>query len=259
MNKEESNVPKLNNTDIEVVKALLVLIANKQRIITYGDLSAMTKSKPSAYYQMHGILDRINRVCDYLSLPHISAMVVNKSTKLPGEGFYQLCIDEFGYDSTLTIEEIFDTELDKIGKCSEWYKLADYVGIKMPIDSDANILPEEINKNEIKVIIEGAKKRIVVNAYERDPEAKRVCKEHYMKQKGHIECQICGFNFGEKYGREYANMIHMHHIIPLNEIGKEYVINPVKDLLPVCPNCHMILHSNGGISVEELKKKLEEE
>ncbi|MDO4487355.1 MAG: HNH endonuclease [Bacillota bacterium] len=60
----------------------------------------------------------------------------------------------------------------------------------------------------------------------------------------------------KEYGPEYANKIHVHHIIPVSEIGEEYVIDPITDLIPVCPNCHMVLHTGEGISVEELKKKV---
>ena len=60
----------------------------------------------------------------------------------------------------------------------------------------------------------------------------------------------------ESEGYKYANKIHIHHIKPLFEIGETYEVDPVKDLIPVCPNCHMVLHTNGGISVEELRKHL---
>lgn len=60
---------------------------------------------------------------------------------------------------------------------------------------------------------------------------------------GIIKCEICGFDFLEVYGEEFRDKIHIHHIKELSEIGKEYKIYPIHDLLPVCPNYHMILHS----------------
>ena len=73
------------------------------------------------------------------------------------------------------------------------------------------------------------------------------------------QCQICGFKFSEKYGAIFENKIHVHHIKPIAEIGEEYEIDPIKDLIPVCPNCHMILHSKGKnevYSVDEVKKMI---
>ena len=126
-------------------------------------------------------------------------------------------------------------------------------------EADGDLLPEEVKEEPGEQIIEGAKKTIIVNSYERDPKAKKICKEHYMKLHGHISCQVCGFNFGKEYGPEYANKIHVHHIIPVSEIGEDYVIDPITDLIPVCPNCHMVLHTGEGISVEELKKKVKKQ
>ena len=183
-------------------------------------------------------------------------MVVNKSTGLPGEGFRELCVNTFGYDPGLSTQEILDAELDKIGRCDEWDKLANYLGIEMPTEDD-ELLPEEVKEEPGKPITEGAKKTITVNSYERDPRAKRICKDYYMKRDGRITCQICGFDFGEVYGPEYANKIHVHHIVPVSEIREEYIVDPINDLIPVCPNCHMILHAGYGISVEALRKKLQ--
>lgn len=121
---------------------------------------------------------------------------------------------------------------------------------------EEDALPEEIDIKPEEPIIEGAKKTITVNAYERDPKAKRICKDHYMKLYGRITCQVCGFDFGKIYGPEYSNRIHVHHIVPVSEIGEEYEVDPINDLIPVCPNCHMVLHLGKGISVDELKKKL---
>lgn len=95
-----------------------------------------------------------------------------------------------------------------------------------------------------------------LNAYERNTKAKKACIEYYGND---YKCQICGFKFANKYGIEFRNKIHVHHIKPISEIGKEYKIDPKKDLIPVCPNCHMVLHSKGNgqtYSVEEVKAML---
>ncbi len=95
--------------------------------------------------------------------------------------------------------------------------------------------------------------RVLVNAYERNPAARRACKEHYG-----ATCCICGFDFGEKYGPIMDGFIHVHHLHSLSESGGEYVVNPVADLRPVCPNCHAVLHSRRpAYSVEEVRAFLE--
>lgn len=98
-------------------------------------------------------------------------------------------------------------------------------------------LPEEADATGL---VEGAVRSITVNAYERDPEARRRC----IAAHG-TTCCVCGFSFGAVYGPEAEGYIHVHHIKPLSEIGGEYVVDPVEDLRPVCPNCHAVLHLGG--------------
>ena len=85
---------------------------------------------------------------------------------------------------------------------------------------------------------EGTKIQSYVNRFERNPIARQECLKHYKSCK----CQICGFDFEKMYGEIGKEFIHIHHIIPLCEIGKEYEVDPIKDLIPVCPNCHAMLH-----------------
>lgn len=95
---------------------------------------------------------------------------------------------------------------------------------------------EELSESE--KYVEGSVKQILVNQYERDPLARAKCLEHHGSQ-----CIICGFDFGEHYGGSVEGFIHVHHIRPLADIGKEYQVNPITDLIPVCPNCHAVIHS----------------
>lgn len=99
---------------------------------------------------------------------------------------------------------------------------------------------------------EGAKKRVTVNAYERDPKARSAC----LKRHGYA-CKVCGMNFKAIYGDIGKNFIHVHHKKPLAGRRTSYKVKPTIDLVPVCPNCHAMLHtSNPPLGVEELKKKI---
>lgn len=90
-----------------------------------------------------------------------------------------------------------------------------------------------------------------VNRYERSSIARRKCIEHHG-----TTCSICGMDFGEKYGRLGEGFIHVHHLKPLHSIGKDYIVDYKDDLIPVCPNCHAMIHriENGdGKTLEEIK------
>lgn len=108
--------------------------------------------------------------------------------------------------------------------------------------------PEEIELSN-ESFIEGAIKQITINAYERNSEARRKCIDYYG-----ATCQICGFDFEQTYGKVGKGFIHIHHLKQISEIGKEYKIDPIKDLLPVCPNCHAIIHRRTPpYTIEEVK------
>ena len=97
----------------------------------------------------------------------------------------------------------------------------------------------------------GKKVSMIVNKYERDPSKRRECLEHFG-----YDCQICGFSFQKVYGEIGKEFIHVHHIEPLYEVGGENKnLDPIKDLIPVCPNCHEMIHrSKVSLKPDELKK-----
>jgi len=115
------------------------------------------------------------------------------------------------------------------------------------VEGDHLLLPEEIAATT--TFVEGAVRRVSVNAYERRPEARRQC-----IQRHGTTCCICDFRFGAVYGEVAEGYIHIHHLRPLSEIGGEYVVDPVEDLRPVCPNCHAVLHRRiPAYSIEDVK------
>ncbi len=113
--------------------------------------------------------------------------------------------------------------------------------------------PEEISNDDIAKLYEGAKKIVTINSYERNSEAKNTCKEHWGTQ-----CIICGFDFEKKYAQIGKKYIHVHHLIPVAQIGRSYQIDPINDMRPVCPNCHAMLHKkNPPMTIDELKEMIQ--
>lgn len=111
-------------------------------------------------------------------------------------------------------------------------------------------LPEEVSGESH--LLEGAIRQVTVNSYERNPEARRRCIEHYG-----LICNACKFNFGEKYGEVAEGYIQVHHLKPLSDIQQEYEVDPIADLRPICANCHAVIHLGGKTrSIEEIKSML---
>lgn len=101
--------------------------------------------------------------------------------------------------------------------------------------------------------VEGAARHVLVNAYERNRLARGACLRHYGRS-----CAACGFNFEANYGEATAGYIHVHHVIPIAQVGTEYELHPIRDLRPVCPNCHAVIHRREPpFSIEEIKHMLQ--
>ena len=143
-------------------------------------------------------------------------------------------IDEF-------TPELTSKSLKRVG--NSWYASDDLLN---------NLLPEEVDTPE--QYFEGSSKTVSVNIYERNSDARDKCIEHHGYNRA-----VCNFDFVAFYGAIVKNYIHVHHIVPLLEIGKGYEINPIEDLVTVCPNCHAIIHrTRPALTVGQLKKHLAE-
>jgi 5-methylcytosine-specific restriction endonuclease McrA len=129
--------------------------------------------------------------------------------------------------------------------------IPDYISTLPEYVRVSGLIPEEIT--EYDRVSEGARVPIAVNRYERSAAARRACIEHYG-----YSCSVCGREMAETYGPRAAGFIHVHHLIPLAEVGVGYMLDPIADLRPVCPNCHAFLHlSSPPMSVEEAKRAIQ--
>lgn len=120
-------------------------------------------------------------------------------------------------------------------------------GVKVQ-DTDAGRLLElweehsEINgtvyPDEVGELFEGRAKPVRVNRFERNPRARAACLAHF----GAV-CAVCGFTGSDVYGPKGTGLIHVHHVTEMASQREEYVVDPIKDLVPVCPTCHAMIHS----------------
>ena len=116
------------------------------------------------------------------------------------------------------------------------------------LEADFINLPGE--ESTEKLLLEGRVRSVSVNIYERNREARSKC----IKKYGY-SCAVCSFDFSETYGSLGEGFIHVHHLKEISTVDSEYVIDPIEDLRPVCPNCHAMLHrSKPANSINDLNK-----
>jgi 5-methylcytosine-specific restriction protein A len=149
-------------------------------------------------------------------------------------------------NSGVTIPRKIASELEK-----QW---TDFLAKKniVQYSPKTNRLPEEVeDSNEYS---EGTTKKVPVNKYERNSKARKACIQHYG-----LNCRVCGFNFETIFGEIGVGYIHVHHLTPLSKISKKYKLDPIKDLRPVCPNCHAMIHSKKpAYTINELRQVLQD-
>jgi 5-methylcytosine-specific restriction enzyme A len=110
------------------------------------------------------------------------------------------------------------------------------------------LLPLEEEKTWSEGESEGAVFHRTVKQYERSRINRAAC----IEIQG-TNCLICGFSFGNVFGGLGEGFIHVHHVVALSDMGGSYVLNPATDLIPVCPNCHAMLHRHReGLTPEQL-------
>jgi len=114
-------------------------------------------------------------------------------------------------------------------------------------------ISEESNMSKL-TFVEGVPNKVLQTRYERNPYARRVCLDFYG-----LSCKVCGLNFEDKYGQIGKDFIHVHHLFQISSIGKEYEVDPIRDLRPVCPNCHAMLHKKRiPYTIEEIIEAIKE-
>lgn len=100
---------------------------------------------------------------------------------------------------------------------------------------------------------EGAERYVHAIRYERDRNGRQKCLDHY----GYV-CAVCGMDFEKAYGEIGHEFIEVHHIIPLPDRGGDYILDPIKDLRPLCSNCHSMIHrTNPLMTIEKFKELYE--
>jgi hypothetical protein len=112
--------------------------------------------------------------------------------------------------------------------------------IKLKLDiTEQNIESAKLTLDvENELFNEGARKQVVSVAIERNRQARAACLTIHGSA-----CKACGITLAERYAGIEKDIIHVHHLILVSDHPGEYRIDPRNDLVPVCPNCHSVIHS----------------
>jgi 5-methylcytosine-specific restriction protein A len=110
---------------------------------------------------------------------------------------------------------------------------------------------EEISDDE-----EGAEGRLLTRAHrfrERDRKLVAKKKDQVFKRHGRLVCEVCAFNFQDRYGLHGAGFIECHHTKPLETLNAGSTTK-LADLALLCANCHRMIHARRPwLSLDQLR------
>ena len=210
---------------------LLVRVDSDRGIVGSGTAASI------AHKNLHWDKSRAkkNKLANYVSINWVSLVEVENRLKT------EILLREFpqvAWNNLVASGVKVDYKIDE-KLVNRWFQ---HIGLDRPKFPD-----------EVSTYVEGTSTTVSVNRYERNPAARDECIAHFG-----AKCAVCGFVGKQTYGTSGEDLIHVHHLIELSSVAKEYVVNPIKDLIPVCPNCHAMIHRRKpAFSVAEIKKMLQ--
>ncbi len=111
-------------------------------------------------------------------------------------------------------------------------------GPATPVEERLSVTLVEPASVEGSVYWEGDRSRALHEQVERNSAARDAC----LRDQG-ARCIVCGLRVRERYAGLSREVVEVHHLRPLSDTIGPYQLNPATDLVPVCPNCHRVIHS----------------
>ena len=197
------------------IAQILVCCAKNKCTISYKELGDNPKVQ-LFHRQVGKEIGEVSKKCGELGLPPISAIVINAATGKPGAGF----------TAAISAANISAVQAE-VYEEKDWSKLVQHINEE-----------NEATMYELNFVDEGTPLQKTIKIRKRN----QTLRNKVLKMSLGI-CEICNFDAKKIYGAQFENKIHIHHKKPLSLYNGEET--SVKDLIAVCPNCHMILHSKG--------------
>ncbi|MFD0769767.1 HNH endonuclease [Bacillus sp. CGMCC 1.60114] len=167
----------------------------------------------------------------------------------------------FEHDSSVSIKDVSMAHYkENRQKVNPWVRENEETFQKMfseiQIQCREKIVEEDITSELAQEDIfytDGTAKTYYGTRYERDVRNRSAAIEIHG-----CSCAVCGFDFERVYGERGKSFIEVHHVKPLSTLEEATEINPEEDLVPVCSNCHRMIHrkKDDVLTVEELRDVL---
>lgn len=224
-----TDIPSPNGFMIQVTTGWKSIEADFVPDTYAGDLvRAMGNSLPQARKVFVSLVDAFDGLGNRITL-RINDSVVSAMTALPPAPWskFELNIRRLT-DATTGSEEALQSSAVEIAAACLALVLT-----LLPLEEDDTVAMPLYEGG----LPEGACTKVTVNRYERSPVNRAAC----IAAHGSV-CKVCGFDFGKTYGVLGLGYIEVHHRVSVSKMGAGYVVDPIRDLVPLCSNCHSAVH-----------------
>lgn len=116
--------------------------------------------------------------------------------------------------------------------------------------------------DENLMIYEGMEDVTKSKKYKRSKLLRDKAIQHFTDENGRIKCKVCDFDFEEVYGEHGKAYIEIHHQKPVFQFDgddmKKTITQALENLIPVCANCHRMIHRkrDNSLSYDEMREIL---
>lgn len=225
----------MSKTRIPITDLIAVLRAVK--LEQPDDLKDTKKVKSAAFHQRAYERQKLDPT-KKISYPTIQANLIRdrslplkKPTDSPSDVFDR-ALFKWIQTGTFPLREHYEREFsaERLTLMPEWLELFS-AGLHEPHPDEPT--EEELGK-------EGKKSWRMSREYERDLARRKECLEYFG-----VRCQACPLDPARRHKHSsLSGLIDVHHRRPL-KLG-ERETSAKKDLIPLCPTCHRVVHRLGG-------------
>ncbi len=121
--------------------------------------------------------------------------------------------------------------------------------VRLPLGAD---MTEDID-SEVAEAQEGRVLTRLHRARERSRKLAEQKKAQALKAGRGIRCEVCDFDYEEKYGERGMGYMEVHHLKPLHTLAAD-TTTKLDDLALVCADCHRMIHAKRPwLTLEELR------
>lgn len=164
------------------------------------------------------------------------------------------------------------TSQGKVGMSSggklEQQVWADYAGQPDKLAAEAKAIREAVesaNEAAVSKLPEageyvGEEGGVIMRLHKRYERDRKLVREKLAEAgaAGNVQCEVCDFDFEATYGNLGAGYIEVHHLKPVNQLGKNGK-TALSDLALLCANCHRMAHRKRiPLSLAEIRAAFEE-